>query len=140
MEILAPITEDKITESFLSIVRYCIKHFKLINVDVPGFWSKIFKHQDEKPQWRPALLIIKICLCAPTSNASLERLFNQMNLVKSAVCNHLKNSTLNALLRIKVSNVSVEFTAPPKTLQLTFSLASLVRFFTGGIKIPYFDH
>ena len=82
LEILAPITEDGITENFLSIVRYGLKYFKMINADVLEFWPKFLKLQDENPQWRPALLIIKICLCAPISNASLERLFNQINLVK----------------------------------------------------------
>ena len=108
MEILALITEGEITESFLSKMRHRFKYFKMIDVDVLKFWSKIFKLQDENLQWRPALLVIEICLCAPISNASLERLFNQMNLGKSTVRNRLKNSTLNVLLRIKVSNVSFE--------------------------------
>ena len=108
LEILAPITEDRINGSFLSIVRYGLKYFKMISVNVLKFWPKILKVQDENPQWRPALLIIKICLCAPISNDSLEMLFNKMNLVKPTVHNRLKNSALNALLRIKVSNVSLE--------------------------------
>ena len=76
MKVLAPITDNEITESFLSIVRYGPKYFKMIGIDVLEIWSKIFKHQDENSQWWSALLIIKICLCAPVSNASLERLFN----------------------------------------------------------------
>ena len=43
MEILAPITEDEITESFLAIVRYGLKYFKMISVDVLEFWPKILK-------------------------------------------------------------------------------------------------
>ena len=108
MEVLEPITEDEITESFLSIVQYNLKYFKIISVDILKFWPKILKLQDENPQWRPELLIIKICWCAPISNASQERLFNQMNLIKPTIHNRLKNSALNALLRIKVSNESVE--------------------------------
>ena len=108
MEILAPITDDEITESFLSIMWYGLKYFKMINVDVLEFWYKIFKLQDENPQCRPALLIIEICLSALISNASMEGLINQMNLAKSTVRNLLKNTVLDALLRIKVSNVSVE--------------------------------
>ena len=80
----------------------------MINVDVLEFWPKILKLQDENLQWRPVLLIIKICLCTPISSASLERLFNQMNLAKPTVLDRLKNSALNALLRIKVSNVSAK--------------------------------
>ena len=80
----------------------------MINVKVLEVWSKIFTLQDENLQWRPASLIIEIYLCAPISNASLERLFNQINLVKSTARNCLKNSASTALLRIKVFNVSVE--------------------------------
>ena len=84
------------------------KYFKMINVGILEFWSKIFKLQDENLQWQPVFVIIEICLCIPIFNASLERLLSQMNLVKSTVHNRLKNSALNAVLRIKVSNVSVE--------------------------------
>ena len=102
------ITEDEITESFLSIVQYGLKYFKMVNVDVLEFWPKILKLQNENPQWRPVLLIVKICLCALISNTSQERLFNQTNLIKPTVHHRLKSSALNALLRIKVANVSVE--------------------------------
>ena len=50
MEILVLITEDEITESFLSLVRYGLKYIKMINFDVLKFWSKIFKLQDENLQ------------------------------------------------------------------------------------------
>ena len=97
MEILVPITENEITESFLSIVQYGLKYFKMISVDVLKIWPKIFKPQDENSQWWPVLLIIKISLCTPICNASLERLFNQTNVAKSTAHNDLKNSALNAL-------------------------------------------
>ena len=50
MEILAPITEDEITESFLAIVRYGLKYFKMISVDVLEFWPKILKLR-----WKPSI-------------------------------------------------------------------------------------
>ena len=89
-------------------MRYGLKYFKMITVDALEIWPKIFKPQDKNSQWWPALLIIKLCLCAPVCNASLERLFNQTNAAKSTVRNHLKNSASNALFWIKVSNVSLE--------------------------------
>ena len=58
-------------------------------------------------QWNPFLLIIEICMFTCISNASLERLFNQMSIVKLNVQNWLTNSALNALLHIKVSKVPV---------------------------------
>ena len=109
MEILASMTDDEIVESFLSIVMYGLKNFNLPGIGVYEFWVKIFGLKDDNPQWNPALLIIEICMCAPISNPLLERLFNQMKIVKSNVRNRLTNSALNdALLRIKVSKVPVD--------------------------------
>ena len=108
MVILFPYTEDDVTISFLSIVRYALRYFNLVNIDAIEFWSKILSLLDQNPQWKPALLIVEICLCAPISNASLERLFSQMNLIKTTVRNRLKNISLNALLRIGESGINVE--------------------------------
>ena len=87
METLASITEDEIVESLLSIVRYGLKYFNLTGIGIYDFWAKNFDLKDDNPQRNPALLIIEIYVCAPISNASLERLFNQMNIVKSNVRN-----------------------------------------------------
>ena len=108
MPVFAAITEDEMVSSFLSIVRHGLKYYKVRSIDVIEFWSTIMTMLDQHPQWRPALLIIEICLCAPISNASLERLFSQMNLVKTTVRNRLSNPVLNALLRIRVSGITVE--------------------------------
>ena len=108
MEILASFTEDQVVDSFLAIVRYGLKYYNMRNIDVLEFWSQILSLQDENPHWRAALLIIEICLCAPISNASLERLFSQMNFIKSNARNRLSNIALNAVLRIRVSGISID--------------------------------
>ena len=77
-------------------------------MELTDFWAKIFGFKDDNPQWNPALLIIEICMCAPISIASLERLFNQMNIVKPNVRSWLTNPALNAFLRIKVSKVFID--------------------------------
>lgn len=67
--------------------------------------------QDEKFQWRPALLTLEIYLYTPICNASLQRLLNQINLLKSTVRNcafHVAYSAFNVVLRTKNSSVSVE--------------------------------
>ena len=83
MEILASITEDEIFESFLSIVWYELKYFKLTGIGLYDFWAKIFGLKYDNAQWNPTLLIIEVCMCAPISNALLERFFNQINFLKS---------------------------------------------------------
>ena len=108
MAVMAPFTRDEIVESFLAIIRYGLKYFNIQKIDVLEFWCLMISLQDEHPQWKPALLIIELCLCAPFANAALERLFSQMNLIKTNVRNRLKNNALNVLLRIRISGLSMD--------------------------------
>ena len=47
-------------------------------------------------------------MCAPCSNATLERFFSQLRVAKSVWCNHLSEENLRHLLRIKVTDPSLE--------------------------------
>ena len=58
--------------------------------------------------WKPTALIIEICFCAPFSNASLERLFRKMSLIKTTLHNHLTNDSLNSILRILISGLPLQ--------------------------------
>ena len=57
---------------------------------------------------KPSLLIAEIFLCAPFSKATLERLFSQMNIMKTTVRNRLSNDSLNSLLRIPISGITLQ--------------------------------
>ena len=57
---------------------------------------------------KPSLVIVEVCLCAPFSNATLERFFNQMNLVKTTVRNSYSNDSLNLLLRSHISGITLQ--------------------------------
>ena len=57
---------------------------------------------------KPSPLVVEIWLCAPFSNATLERLFSQMNLVKTTVRNRISNDSLNSSLRIRISGITLQ--------------------------------
>ena len=99
-------TEDNALSSFLAVLRYAHRYFNTSNITPIEFWSKIFSLADENIFWKCTKLIIEICLCAPFSNASLERLFSKMNLIKTTLCNSLTNDSLNSILRINISGLS----------------------------------
>ena len=101
-------TEDDVLSSFLVVLHYARRYFNTSNINPIEFWSKILSLADEHIFWKPATLIIEICLCAPFSNASLERLFSKMNLIKTTLCNHLKNDSLNSILHINISRLSLQ--------------------------------
>ena len=46
------------------------------------FWSKVLTLKKDDQVMKPFLMIVKICLWPPFSNAALERLFSQLNLIK----------------------------------------------------------
>ena len=90
-------TED-VLSSFLAVLHYAHQYFNTSNINPIEFWSKILSLADEHIFWKPTTLIIETCLCASFSNASLERLFSKMNLIKTTICNHLTNDSLNSYL------------------------------------------
>ena len=100
MEIFKSYSEEDIVDSFLDIIRYASRYFNTSTVNPIEFWSKILALNQDKKQWKVSLLLVEICLCAPFSNASLERLFSHMNIVKSTTRSRLSNRSLNSILRI----------------------------------------
>ena len=107
MEIFKSYSEEDIVDSFLDIIRYASRYFNTSTVNPIEFWSKILELNQDKKQWKVSLLLVEICLCAPFSNASLERLFSHMNIVKSTTRSRLSNRSLNSILRIRISGISI---------------------------------
>ena len=88
-----------------------IKYFSVTSVNRKEFWKNVFrlgKSEGMVDQWRRALMIIEICLIAPHSNAALERFFSILKLVKTLIRSRLDSDILNALMRIKMSCLSLE--------------------------------
>ena len=99
--------ENDVSDSFFAIVRYAVRYFNVQKVNPIDFRSKILSLKEEHTDWKPASLLIEICLCAQFSNAILERFFSQMNLIKTTLRNRLTNESLNSLLRIRISGISL---------------------------------
>ena len=107
MKIFSNATENEIIDEYIEMVRYCQRWFDFEKMDQFELWSKILKRCREDNEWCNAGLIIEICLCTPSSNATLERFFNQMKLVKWDKRTALSSKSLNAILRIKLRNIPI---------------------------------
>ena len=79
-------------ELLINCMVWTFKYFKLTGIGLYDFWAKIIGLKYDNAQWNPTLFIIEICMCAPISNALLERLFNQINFLKSNVWNGFTKS------------------------------------------------
>ena len=67
--------EDDVSHSVLSIIRHALRYFDVHKIEPVEFWSTIRSLTKEHADWKPTTLLIEICLCAPFSNAILERFF-----------------------------------------------------------------
>ena len=101
-------TEDDVLSSFLAVLRYAHRYFNTSNINPIEFWSKILSLTNEHIFWKPTTMIIEICLYTPFSKASLERIFSQMNLIKTTLRNRLTNDSLNSILLINISGLSLQ--------------------------------
>ena len=58
------------------------------------------------------MLIIELCLCVPFSNATLERFFSHMKLVKNEKRNRLSQKSLNSAITVRMAGITLlEFDA-----------------------------
>ena len=106
IDVMKCYAEDDVLSSFLAVLRYAHGYFNTSNINSTKFWSKILSLADEHIFWKPTTLIIEIWLCAPFSNASLERLFSKMNLIKTTLCYHSMSNSLNSIWCINITGLS----------------------------------
>ena len=95
------ISFDKVRDEFVNIVMFSLNNINVTGVQPKQFWNFIHQRKDNK-EWDHIMLLIELCWCAPFSNATLERFFSQMNVMKTDWRNRLGAENLSYLLRIKV--------------------------------------
>ena len=77
------VTSEDIKESLQATIRYASIYFSTNIANPMNFWSKVLNLKKDDQLMKLSLLIVDVCLCAPFSNATLDRLFSQMILVKT---------------------------------------------------------
>ena len=63
---------------------------------------------NDKDDWKPVLLIVELVMSAPQLNAVLERFFSQLKYIKTNTRASLSSSSLNLLLRVKVTSPALQ--------------------------------
>ena len=108
MEVFMVLTVVDVTEGILTITSYAYCYFDIPNIKPLEFRSKMFNLHKENMSWKAVLLVVELCFCVPISNATVGSLFNYINMVKTAVRNRLSNDSLNFVLQICVSGISMK--------------------------------
>ena len=84
-----------------------MKHFNHLIFPPLKLWQLLYPYKMERG-WSDIFLVAELCFCAPSSNASLERFFSQMRVVKTDWRNSLSEKNLTSLLRIKVAGPTLK--------------------------------
>jgi hypothetical protein len=91
---------DELKEQYLQVVEYTKQYHKVELFEPLDMWSLL--NQRIGKRFPDIFHFIELCLCAPYSNATVERFFNYMKIVKTDWRSKLNESNLESLLRIKV--------------------------------------
>ena len=84
MDAFSSVTLDEIIDGYIDVVRYGNRYFNLVKTNPLDLWCKLGKISSTvRTDWKGVMLIIELCLCVPFSNATLERFFSHMKLVKN---------------------------------------------------------
>ena len=108
MTIFNGVTSEDIKESFQATMQYASTYFSTNVANPIDFRSKVLTLKKDDQLTKLSLLIVEICLYTLFSNATLERLFSQMNLIKTKVRNRHSNDSLNSSLRIQINGITLQ--------------------------------
>ena len=87
--------------------------FNLVKTNPLDLWCKLGEISSTvNTDWKGVMLIIELCLCVPFSDATLERFFSHMKLVKNEKRNRLSQKSLNSALTVCMAGITfLEFDA-----------------------------
>ena len=91
---------SKVKEEFQSILQYAVQYISLSTMDYRAVWWRIF-NAPTASEWSNVLTLIELLFSLPASNGKLERIFSQMNVIKtnkSLKRSLLSNESLDDLL------------------------------------------
>jgi hypothetical protein len=102
------IDKNKLFDEWCS-VKYILQHNKSNELDFISFWKFILDTDEDFSLNHPNIvLLVKIALIVPLSNANVERIFSQTKLIKDKIRNKMNINTLNKHLMIKLNGPDIE--------------------------------
>ena len=107
----------EIAMEFEAVVQYAIQFISLSTLDYRAVWWRIF-HSPNAAEWSNILLLIELLFSLPASNGKLERVFSQVNLLKTNRCTLLSNDSLDDLLTLNSDPIPLEMFSPDSAIDL----------------------
>ena len=85
------------------MVQYACQYISLLTLSYEGVWWRLYA-----TEWANALALVELLFSLPVSNGTLERVFSQVNVIKSTKRTQLSNQTLDDLLIVSTAGAPLE--------------------------------
>ena len=108
---------SKIREEFESILQYAVQFISLPTMDYRAVWWRIF-HAPTASEWSNIRILVELLFSLPASNGKLERVFSQMNVIKTNKRSLLSNESLDDLLLLSTDSVPLKEFCPDAAIDL----------------------
>ena len=93
-------------------------HFiSVATLDYRGVWWRTF-NAPTSSEWPNALTLVELLFSLPASNGKLERVFSQLNVIKTNKRTSLTNEALNDLLLIATESIPLSEFCPDPAIDL----------------------
>ena len=108
---------SKVKEEFQSILQYAVQYISLSTMDYRAVWWRIF-NAPTASEWSNVLTLVALLFSLPASNGKLERIFSQMNVIKTNKRSLLSNESLDDLLFLTNDVVPLKDFCPDSAIEL----------------------
>ena len=109
--------KGEIHSDFEAVLQYATMYISLCTFDYRAVWWRLF-HAPCASEWVNILILAELLLSLPASNGNLERVFSQLNVIKSNKRTLLANDTLDDLLMVSTMNSLLKDFNPNKAIDL----------------------
>ena len=106
-----------IQREFDSLMQYAVQFISLATMDYRAVWWRIF-HAPTASEWSNALNLVQLLFSLPASNGKLERIFSQMNVIKTNKRSVLSNESLDDLLLLSIEGPPMKEFSPDAAIDL----------------------
>ena len=100
MPIFESVTCESLQSGYAHIIYYTHQYFAVYKIKPMNLWCKICLGNKDKESWYDIILLVELCLSTPLSNATLERFFSYLKVVKTEIRSRLSSESLNSIMRI----------------------------------------
>ena len=107
LPVFESVTRESLQSGYADIICYAHRYFAVDKIKPMNLWSKICLGNKEKESWHYIILLFDLCLCTPFSNATLERYFSHLKVVKTEIRSRLSSESLNSVMRIHMKELSL---------------------------------